>query len=178
MSKILRCISTITIFTLILGCAAAGVPYTSDPDKKISYAYQLMSTNRYIPAKKLLDEAVEIYEKNKDIKGQVEANFAYGNYYKQVSDWTSAKSKFSKSKEIAQNTDWQHAAARAEFELGIVSIELNNKDLTSFCPHAMKALNLYNKGIKNGEQWTFKLFDGKPFSDLVKENQVAAGCIK
>lgn len=78
----LRYVSATLICTIILGCAAAGVPSTSDPEKKISYAYQLMSMGGLIPAKKLLEESLDTYVKNKDVKGQINANFAFGNYYR------------------------------------------------------------------------------------------------
>ena len=42
----LTIISLITLF--LLGCAAAGVPYTSDPMTKLNYAYQLMGTHEEV----------------------------------------------------------------------------------------------------------------------------------
>jgi hypothetical protein len=64
---------------LLAGCSAALVPYTSDPKKKIDYAYWLfVEKDRAIPAERLLHEAMLTYKENKDESGLAEANEAYG----------------------------------------------------------------------------------------------------
>jgi tetratricopeptide (TPR) repeat protein len=70
----------IVILTLIslAGCAAALVPYTSDPKQKISDAYWLFDDKqRALPAQKLILEAIEIYEKDGNKSGLAEAYVAY-----------------------------------------------------------------------------------------------------
>lgn len=46
----------------LLGCAAAFVPATSDPEQKLRYAWELLTVYRPIPARKLIDESIEIYK--------------------------------------------------------------------------------------------------------------------
>ncbi len=71
----------IIILTLIslTGCAAALVPYTSDPKQKIADAYWLFDTKqRALPAQKLILEAIDIYEKDENKSGLAEAYVTYG----------------------------------------------------------------------------------------------------
>jgi tetratricopeptide (TPR) repeat protein len=67
---------------LLSGCAAALVPYTSDPYKKIEYAYSLWRDQRPQPAERLGKEALADFEKDNDIFGQAEAHHFLGNFYK------------------------------------------------------------------------------------------------
>ncbi|HCM1290403.1 hypothetical protein ACJO1Z_23050 [Vibrio parahaemolyticus] len=74
-------ISLITF--LLLGCAAAGIPYTNDPMTKLNYAYQLMgSQGRGLAAEKLGLEALTELEKSNDIYGVAEAHIFLGLFYK------------------------------------------------------------------------------------------------
>ena len=71
----------IIIITLIslAGCAAALVPYTSDPKQKIADAYWLFDDKqRALPAQKLILEAIDIYEKDENKSGLAEAYVAFG----------------------------------------------------------------------------------------------------
>jgi hypothetical protein len=69
----LTIISFVTLF--LLGCAAAGVPYTNDPMTKLNYAYQLMGTQgRGLAAEKLGLEALSDFEKSKNLYGEAEAH--------------------------------------------------------------------------------------------------------
>lgn len=71
---------------LLLGCAAAGVPYTSDPMTKLNYAYQLMETQgRGIAAEKLGLEALADLEKSNNTYGVAEAHTFLGLFYKSKS---------------------------------------------------------------------------------------------
>ena len=77
-------ISIISIF--VLGCSAAGVPYTSDPMKKVSQAYQLMNTDlRGIAAERLGLQALADFEKSNDAYGIAEAHTFLGLFYKNKS---------------------------------------------------------------------------------------------
>ena len=77
----LTIISLITLF--LLGCAAAGVPYTNDPMTKLNYAYQLMETQgRGLAAEKLGLEALVDLEKSNNIYGVAEAHIFLGLFYK------------------------------------------------------------------------------------------------
>src|SRR5437660_652514 len=45
-------LACVVLFSL-LGCAAIGVPATSDPGRKLAQAYQLMAIERLVPAEPL-----------------------------------------------------------------------------------------------------------------------------
>jgi len=50
-----------TISFLLTGCAAMLIPKTSDPAKKLGYAYQLFDQqHRPLPAEELIRESIEI----------------------------------------------------------------------------------------------------------------------
>lgn len=76
-------VSALILGVIFLGCAAMGVPATSDPDKKIGDAYMLFDRQqRPLPAERLIREAIEIYqEKNNDL-GLAEAYRAYGFFFR------------------------------------------------------------------------------------------------
>lgn len=74
----LRSIPLIFLLAFLTGCAAAGVPYTSDPAKKISYAYWLFDDKlRPLPAEKLIIDSIEIYKERNDNAGLAVARTAY-----------------------------------------------------------------------------------------------------
>jgi tetratricopeptide (TPR) repeat protein len=54
-----KLIKLFPIFLLLSGCAAALVPYTSDPYKKISNSCYLINSGRPIPARTFLIEVME-----------------------------------------------------------------------------------------------------------------------
>ncbi|WP_158683957.1 hypothetical protein [Pseudoalteromonas sp. T1lg10] len=67
----------ITIIFLT-GCAAALVPYTSDPNQKLSDAYWLFDTKqRALPAQKLILESIEIFKEESNQSGLAKAYVTY-----------------------------------------------------------------------------------------------------
>jgi tetratricopeptide (TPR) repeat protein len=74
-------ITTVVVATFMMGCSAALVPMTSNPDTKIRQAYQLMDLGRVIPAKKLLDEALVIYLERNDEMNIARVYSSYGSLY-------------------------------------------------------------------------------------------------
>ena len=58
------------------------VPETSDPNRKLAQAYSLMAHQRFLPAERLIREALDIYTKQGDEVGMAEAHHAFGNFYK------------------------------------------------------------------------------------------------
>ena len=66
----------------ITGCTAMFVPATSDPAKKLSYACQLVQyLGRPLPAEGLIWDAIEIYTKDQNEKGLMEAYWMYGIFF-------------------------------------------------------------------------------------------------
>lgn len=62
----------------ITGCAAVGVPYTSNPDKKLRYAESLFNNeDRPLPAQDLIMEAIDKYKTNGDDVGLANAYRTY-----------------------------------------------------------------------------------------------------
>jgi len=66
----------------LTGCAAFGVPYTSDPYTKVDYSYTLLSQGRALPAEKLTNEALQEFIKTGDTRGEAEAHVFFGQFYK------------------------------------------------------------------------------------------------
>ena len=67
---------------ILSGCAAALVPYTSDPNTKLKNSYALLSTGRALPAEKFAKEALETFESENDFEGMAEAHVFLGQFYK------------------------------------------------------------------------------------------------
>ena len=66
------------IVVTLTGCAAMGVPVTSDPREKLGWALNLYEKqNRPLPAERLIQEAKEIYQSKNDELGLAEAYRQY-----------------------------------------------------------------------------------------------------
>ncbi|MEW6997477.1 hypothetical protein AADZ86_07220 [Colwelliaceae bacterium BS250] len=92
-------ISLIFIVSLLSGCSAAGILYTSDPFEKVSNASYLISVNRTLPARKFLLEVMEDINtsETKDEKltgftyralGFLLSSSTYQNYRKEKDNYT------------------------------------------------------------------------------------------
>jgi len=68
--------------SLIIGCSAAMVPYTKDPQKKLANAKDLFDfQDRPLPAERLLVEAITSFKKSKDDVGLADAYRLYGFFF-------------------------------------------------------------------------------------------------
>lgn len=154
----LKSISIYTIIVTLLGCSAAGVPYTSNPYKKISYSHQLMHIEgRGIAAEKLGLEALKEFEKRNDPMGLAESHFFLGQYYKNPSyrlhknfyekyreyDPTAEKSishfRVAKSNYLKAGDYW--GASKALF--GMANAYATNSDYKSACDKYDESLEMY-----------------------------------
>lgn len=72
--------SLLIIFAALtfVGCSAALVPASSNPDTKLTQAKDLMSLERAIPAERLVREAIDIYKEQNNVKGLANAYAQYG----------------------------------------------------------------------------------------------------
>ena len=70
-----------TAFSL-LGCAAAFVPATDNPDKKLAQAYDLLSVYRAKPARQLIDESIAIYKNKENTEKLAYAYLVSTDYYR------------------------------------------------------------------------------------------------
>lgn len=69
----------IAIIPIFYGCSAMLVGHTSDPDRKLNQSLMLMNDQcRPLPAEQLLNEAIEIYEAQRDELGLADAYRDYG----------------------------------------------------------------------------------------------------
>ena len=76
-------ISIVFIGIALAGCAAMGVPETSDPDKKVGHAYMLFDQQqRPLPAERLIREAITLYQEKNNALGLAEAYRAYGFFFR------------------------------------------------------------------------------------------------
>jgi tetratricopeptide (TPR) repeat protein len=71
----------ILLIFLLNGCAAVGVPTTSDPLEKLVWSQELLyRQDRPLPAERLIIEAIEIYTEEKDTECSAEAYSTYGSF--------------------------------------------------------------------------------------------------
>jgi hypothetical protein len=75
------------LFSLVFaGCAAFGVPVTTDPAKKLRDATALFDRqDRPLPAERFIRESLEIYQKNGDQLGAADAYRTYGFFFRSAS---------------------------------------------------------------------------------------------
>jgi tetratricopeptide (TPR) repeat protein len=87
--SIVRPASVVLLFLSLLGfagCAAFGVPATTDPAGKLRDATALFDRqDRPLPAERLIREALELYQKNGDQLGVAEAYRTYGFFFRSSS---------------------------------------------------------------------------------------------
>jgi tetratricopeptide (TPR) repeat protein len=70
------------MIAILSGCAAMGVPATSDPARKLGDANALLELQRPFPAEKLIIESIQIYKEQNNEKGLAEAYRAYGTFFR------------------------------------------------------------------------------------------------
>lgn len=74
------------LFGLLSGCAAYGVPATSDPWQKLKYAVDLFDhRGRPLPAERLIREAVTIFHERNDEMSLAHAYRTYGFFFRSQS---------------------------------------------------------------------------------------------
>ncbi len=174
----LTIVSLITVF--LLGCAAAGVPYTNDPMTKLHYAYQLMGTQgRGLAAEKLGLEALAGLESANNVYGIAEAHTFLGLFYKNRS-YREHKDFYIKHNEYdpTASTSIKHfelavkafeedgdywGVSKALFEMG--NAYLTDNDAANGCAKFSKSLTVYQsdknviKGRVHPHNPAFKTFD-------------------
>src|SRR5258708_6268973 len=75
-------ILTLSSSLLVIGCAAAVVPYTKDPQKKLVNAKDLFDfQDRPLPAERFIAEAIDSFKKSNDEVGLADAYRLYGLFF-------------------------------------------------------------------------------------------------
>lgn len=84
--KTLATIVFAAAFLALSGCAGFGIVATSDPAAKLNDAGDLFGRqDRPLPAERLIREAIEIYQEQKDQLGLAEAYRTYGFFFRSPS---------------------------------------------------------------------------------------------
>lgn len=144
---IISILSTLFIFT---GCAAALVPKTSSPEKKISNAYFLIDSGRSLPARNLIFEALESYKANNDEVNMARAYTALGDLYRngktqgefKLPDLKMAMENYNKAASFYKKNNMPKWSALNEWAAGI-SYAMNG-DSKSGCTSLKQATKSYN----------------------------------
>jgi len=75
----LKTLKTLCVLLCLSGCSAAMVMESSDPEVKLHQAMQLVyELHRAIPAKRLMEEAIDIYKQRQDKNNLAAAYMIYG----------------------------------------------------------------------------------------------------
>lgn len=170
------------LFLIVLaGCSAAFVPYTSDPAKKLSYAYQLVQyQGRPLPAEGLIWDAIEIYTKDQNENGLMAAYWTYGIFFqsKAVEDLqkiyerrgfldktATFKNRYEKSIEYLNRAEV--VATKRHYTNMIANIQYNksfayglNGDMNQACKALASSLEINKKYHNENPSETFSLLDG------------------
>ena len=184
----------VTLYILVvslMGCAAAGVPYTNDPEQKIKYAHELINSNRAIPAEKLLKEAVEIYTEKDDKQGLAKSyselgafylTNAYKNYksfYEKHNEYDYKRDQsvkyYLKSEELFLSVNEYYSASNMALRLGDLHKIRDEKELS--CKAYDRSITHHDLGKK--EHPDKKLFLPKgynTFIDYIEERLVENKC--
>lgn len=175
------------------GCLAFGVPYTSDPSKKLSQSYYLMSQNRFIPAERIIGEVLETYKERNDEAGMAEAYHTFGNLYKNNGLSTPSNKQYYQSSGIYEkrfdlSKDYFEKAAslyekqqdfmgltKSNFGIANAYWGLKNKEKT--CEYYDKSLEVYNKGKKNNPNVQLPILTGyKDAREMIEHFKEIAVC--
>ncbi|MDO6569088.1 hypothetical protein Q4561_18595 [Alteromonas sp. 1_MG-2023] len=152
----LTVVSLITLF--LLGCAAAGVPYSNDSMTKLDNAYQLMGTQgRGLAAEKLGLQALAELEESNNTYGVAEAHTFLGLFYKNESyrehkvfyekyneyDPTASKSihHFELAAKAFEEDGDYWGVSKALFSMG--NAYLTDNDNANGCSKFQESLNIY-----------------------------------
>lgn len=154
----------IIVFSLgccLSGCLAFGIPYTSDPGQKMAYAFQLIDTGRPIPAERLLREALETLQANKDELGMANAYLLFGvlyqskgyhkmeKYFKDAGTYEGwedrSKENFLSAAELYEKYENLIFAAKAYIGVGNAYNFQGNRDKA--CAWYNKAMNTFDRAI-------------------------------
>ena len=159
--NLLKKIMIVILPISLVGRLAFGIPYTSDPSKKLSQSYYLMSQNRFIPAERIIGEALETYKERNDEAGMAEAYHTFGNLYKNgrlstrnllafqnsgtyEKRFELSKDYFEKSARLYKNQQDFMGLTKSYFGMSNAYWGLKNKEKS--CEYLDESLEAYNQG--------------------------------
>jgi len=151
--KNIVCLVIVSIF--LFSCAGIGIRDSSDPYKKLNYAYSAMANGRHVPAERLIIGAMEKFTAKKDNEGLAEAYIAFGDYYA-FKDWVNSKPMISAEKSIeAYDTaismfeDIGKNMGIAKSYFGLANAYGAVENTKKLCESYNLSLVYYKKGIRN-----------------------------
>jgi tetratricopeptide (TPR) repeat protein len=186
----------------VFGCAAMFVPETSDPDKKIDYAFDLVQhQGRPLPAESLIREAIEICKSTNNEKILMKAYWTYGVFFtsdavgnlgglyekngfleksvKYADRFDGAITYYEKVESIAQDLNDDNYLAMILFNKA--ECNLSNGSIEKACPSFRKSLDLNKKYHLSNPDVQFYLpgigyRDFKEYEKLFIEYMSYKGC--
>ncbi len=185
--------------SILAGCAAVGVPTTSDPIEKLKWASDLYDhQGRPLPAEGLIKEAIDICAKQNDQSCLGKANFEYGFFFRSPSirdneeiyrkhgfldktatfdnRLTKSKEYFQKSVEHYLNTTEYDSLTSAYLNLGFAYYFLGEHQ--NECEPYIKSLEYNARNIAaNPNAHVVTPAGFATFSEYIKAQQQRAGCL-
>jgi tetratricopeptide (TPR) repeat protein len=150
----LKQIALCASLVLIAACAGIGIPDSPDPNKKIQNAYGAIQEGRYVPANRLITEAIEIFKERNDKAGLAEAYVAYGNYHKypfntrppmKKPDPQESVKYFEEAMKLYAELGDKNGVAKCHMGIGDA---LNGVDKKASCQHYDLAIQSYDENGK------------------------------
>jgi tetratricopeptide (TPR) repeat protein len=181
----------------LVGCAAALVPYTSDPRQKIADAYWLFDEkSRALPAEKLIQEALAIYQENKNQVGLAEGYTAYAIFLRSyavsryrdryedkgfIDESVTYENRFSKSIKYLGKAESIYQAL-GEFDdltnvyLHMAFTSMAADDKTNACKYYDKSIDANITFMSQNPDAKISLAGYKSYKDYIKPRKGEAGC--
>ncbi|HEX9461720.1 MAG TPA: hypothetical protein VGB82_03900 [Alphaproteobacteria bacterium] len=184
----------LAVMLAMMGCEAVGVGASSDPEVKIGQARELEREGRLWVAKRLLDEALEIYQKRNDEEGIAEAYRQFALFYR-----TSPKGRgllvpdeFVNTPEGAQKRyllaiDYFQKSLAIVQKLGRIDREVNLyfvmsetqawlNDTTAACMSLQNSLDASHKALQLNPQLQFEMGRFKSWDELIDSTKRVLKC--
>ena len=193
----LRHIIIILTLILLVGCAAALVPYTSDPKQKIADAYWLFDEQlRALPAEKLIHEAIAIYQENSNKVGLAEGYTAYAIFLRSdavsihrdryetngfIDESVTYQNRFSKSIEYLRKSESIYQLL-GEYDdltntyLHMAFTSMAADDKVNACKYYDKSVEANITFMSRNPEAKISLAGYKSYQDYIKPRKEEAGC--
>jgi len=161
---------SITLSLLLSSCAGIGISNSSDPYRKLDLAIYAMHQQRYLPANKLILEAIDKFKKINDKAGLADAYAIYGNYHKYQFRRTGLSKNpntkealryYKKAIKLFTEVGDMNGVAKTHMGMGSATLDTNK---TEGCKHYDLAISLYDK---NGSKFPINP-NFKTFPEMVK----------
>lgn len=146
----------------LTSCAALFVSETKDADKKIEQAIRLMNENRRPMAKKLVEDALVLYQKDDNQEGMAKAYLNLGEIYKDgvTKDFQKVGESYEKAAEIDHSLKLHLSESLIYWTAGFWYGEANKKD--EACSSLSKAKQAFSLKAKAKDRDKYAGIDDFP----------------